>query len=225
MLVAETDLEHLKDEASHMLGKKKLKLNLTPEIVYEKLKNISDDDCVLLGMDPKRTRPENMIHTVFLIPPLAIRPAAKGDFLGGAMMEDGLTHRLVEIVRSNYRILKQKESSGENINKYTSDIVNLCQIHIATYFDKDQISTPKGDQSKERSLAPSIKAKEGRIRGNLMGKRTDFTARTVITSDPVIDYNEVICEGRLKALDSGLTYTTNNFVATKYSMIRFNVRF
>jgi DNA-directed RNA polymerase II subunit RPB1 len=191
LMIAETDLENIKDENIQMMGKKKLKLVLTPEIVYEKLKNISDDDCILLGMDPKRTRPENMIHTVFLIPPLAIRPAAKGDFLGGAMMEDGLTHRLVEIVRSNYRIFKQKESAGENTSKYISDNTTLLQIHIATYFDKDQISTPKSDQSKERSLAPSLKGKEGRIRNNLMGKRTDFTARTVITSDPVIDYNEV----------------------------------
>jgi DNA-directed RNA polymerase II subunit RPB1 len=36
-----------------------------------------------------------------------------------------------------------------------------------------------------------LNSKNGRIRGNLMGKRTDFTARTVITSDPVIDFNEV----------------------------------
>ncbi len=57
-------------------------------ITDQKLKNISDDDCILLGMDPTRTRPENMIHTVFMIPPLAIRPAAKGDFLGGAIRED-----------------------------------------------------------------------------------------------------------------------------------------
>ena len=191
LMVAETDLEHIKDENIQMMGKKKLKLILTPEIVYEKLKNISDDDCVLLGMDPKRTRPENMVHIVFLIPPLAIRPAARGDYMGGAMLEDGLTHRLVEIVRSNYRILKQKETAGENTSKYVSDNASLLQIHIATYFNKDQISSPKGDQSKERSLAPSIKGKEGRIRGNLMGKRTDFTARTVITSDPVIDYNEL----------------------------------
>ena len=191
LIVAETDLENIKDESIQLLGKKKLKLILTPEIVHEKLKNISDDDCILLGMDPKRTRPENMIHTVFLIPPLAIRPSAKGDFLGGTTKEDGLTHRLVEIVRANYRIMKQRESGGENISKFANDASNLCQIHIAAYFDKDQISSPKGDQSKERSLAPGIKAKEGRIRGNLMGKRTDFTARTVITSDPVIDFNEV----------------------------------
>lgn len=191
LMVAETDLENIKDESIQSIGKKKLKLVLTPEIVYEKLKNISDDDCIILGIDPKRTRPEDMIHTIFLIPPLAIRPSAKGDFLGGSLMEDGLTHRLVDIVRSNYRILKQKETGNSNYSKFSNDNSNLCQIHIASYFDKDQISSQKGDQSKERSLAPGIKAKEGRIRGNLMGKRTDFTARTVITSDPVIDYNEV----------------------------------
>lgn len=192
-LIAETDLENIKDEAIQNLNlsKKKLKNVLTPEVVYDKLKNISDDDCIILGMDPKRTRPENMIHTIFLIPPLSIRPSAKGDFLGGAQREDGLTHRLVDIVRSNYRIMKNRENGHDNVSKFSLDNSNLCQIHIASYFDKDQISSQKGDQSKERSLAPAIKAKEGRIRGNLMGKRTDFTARTVITSDPVIDYNEV----------------------------------
>ena len=191
LIIAETDLENIKDESIQLMGKKKLKWVLSPEIVHEKLKNISDDDCIILGMDPKRTRPENMIHKTFLIPPLAIRPSAKGDFLGGTTKEDGLTHRLVEIVRANYRIMKQKESGGDTTSKFATDASNLCQIHIAGYFDKDQISTPKSDQSKERSLAPGIKAKEGRIRGNLMGKRTDFTARTVITSDPVIDFNEV----------------------------------
>ena len=75
------------------LLKKKISYNLTPEIVYEKLKNISDDECRILGLQPERTRPEYMIHKTFLIPPIAIRPSARGDFGGGAIMEDGLTHR------------------------------------------------------------------------------------------------------------------------------------
>ena len=36
-----------------------------------------------------------------------------------------------------------------------------------------------------------MKGKEGRVRGNLMGKRVDMSARTVITSDPYIGLNEV----------------------------------
>ena len=36
-----------------------------------------------------------------------------------------------------------------------------------------------------------MKGKEGRIRGNLMGKRVDFSARTVITADPNLGIHQV----------------------------------
>jgi len=192
VVTAEIDLESLKDENLVIDGKKKIKQNLTPEIIYEKLKNISDDDCKIIGLIPSRTRPEYMIHKTLLIPPMAIRPSAKGDFGGNSVMEDGLTHRLVDIIKFNYKLLKQKEMGNETLSKYSKDQATLLQYHIAAYFDKDLISTSKGsDNDKHRSLAPGIKAKEGRIRGNLMGKRTDFTGRTVITSDPVIGNNEL----------------------------------
>ena len=35
-----------------------------------------------------------------------------------------------------------------------------------------------------KSIRERMKGKEGRLRGNLMGKRVDFSARTVITPDP-----------------------------------------
>ena len=42
-----------------------------------------------------------------------------------------------------------------------------------------------------KSIRARLKGKEGRLRGNLMGKRVDFSARTVITGDPNIDLDEV----------------------------------
>lgn len=42
-----------------------------------------------------------------------------------------------------------------------------------------------------KSICSRLKAKEGRIRGNLMGKRVDFSARTVITPDPTINIDEL----------------------------------
>jgi DNA-directed RNA polymerase beta' subunit len=36
-----------------------------------------------------------------------------------------------------------------------------------------------------------VQGKEGRIRGNLMGKRVDFSARTVITPDPNLRIDQV----------------------------------
>jgi DNA-directed RNA polymerase II subunit RPB1 len=189
---SEINLENIKDESVMIDGKKKISIQLTPKVIYEKLQNISDDDCVILGLDPKRTRPENMIHTTFLIPPVSIRPSARGDFGGGALREDDITHRLVEIVKSNHRLLKQKESGIASLSKYSKDHSNLVQIHIASYFDADKISNPKNNtKNVKKSLAPSIKSKEGLFRGHIMGKRTDFTARTVITSDPAIDNNQL----------------------------------
>ena len=189
---SEINLENIKDESVVIDGKKKISIQLTPKVIYEKLQHISDDDCIILGIDPSRSRPENMIHTTLVIPPNSIRPSARGDFGGGALMEDGLTHRLVEITKANYRLLKQKESGIAGISKYSKDHSNFVQVHIASYFDADKITNPKNNaKSTHKSLAPSIKSKEGLFRAHIMGKRTDFTARTVITSDPAIDNNQL----------------------------------
>ena len=51
------------------------KIILTPERVLEIFKNISDEDCFVLGMDPKFARPDWMIVTVLPVPPLPVRPA------------------------------------------------------------------------------------------------------------------------------------------------------
>jgi len=42
-----------------------------------------------------------------------------------------------------------------------------------------------------KSISQRLKGKEGRVRGNLMGKRVDFSARTVISGDPNISIDEL----------------------------------
>lgn len=51
------------------------KILLSPERVHEIFKRISDEEDMILGMDPKYSRPEWMIVTVLPVPPLAVRPA------------------------------------------------------------------------------------------------------------------------------------------------------
>lgn len=166
-IVSETDIESLKDESLLLDGKKKLREILSPEVIYEKLRNIDDDDCVMLGMDSTRSRPESMIHKVFPVPPVPMRPSTKGDFLGGSTLEDDLTHKLADIVKSNLRIIKQKESTNENFSKYDKGQANLLQYHVASYFDNELINNPKNEQKGKpfKALAPRLKSKEGRIRG------------------------------------------------------------
>jgi DNA-directed RNA polymerase II subunit RPB1 len=68
------------------------------------------------------------------------------------------------------------------------------QYHVATYMDNDIAGLPQSKQKTGRSIKAiraRLKGKEGRLRGNLMGKRVDFSARTVITGDPNLDLDEV----------------------------------
>ncbi|CAJ0839027.1 8077_t:CDS:2 [Entrophospora sp. SA101] len=54
-----------------------------------------------------------------------------------------------------------------------------------------------------KSIRARLKGKEGRLRGNLMGKRVDFSARTVITGDPNISVDEV---GVPRSIAQNLTF-------------------
>jgi len=42
-----------------------------------------------------------------------------------------------------------------------------------------------------KSLKDRLKGKEGRIRGNVMGKRTDFSARSVVSPDPSLNIDQL----------------------------------
>ncbi len=51
------------------------KIPLTAEHVHEIFKRISDEECEILGMNPKHARPDWLIMTVLPVPPLAVRPS------------------------------------------------------------------------------------------------------------------------------------------------------
>ncbi|AYV80861.1 MAG: DNA-directed RNA polymerase subunit alpha [Harvfovirus sp.] len=156
-LYSETNLANLpKEEGAVGDGKKKNRQNLTPDLVYDILKNISDQDCEMLGMDPKKSRPESMIHKIFPVPPVAVRPSVKADFMGSGTMEDDLTHKLADIIKANIRIARHKES--ENAAKFGQDHLHLLQYHVATYQDSD-LNIPKSEQKGKitRSLGPRLK--------------------------------------------------------------------
>ncbi|WIA28234.1 hypothetical protein OEZ86_010790 [Tetradesmus obliquus] len=113
-------------------------------------------------------------------------------FHAACSCEDDLTHKLVEIVRAN-NTLKRMVANGSPqhiINEY----VALLQFHVTTYMDNTLPGMNPATQKSGRpikSISQRLKGKSGRIRGNLMGKRVDFSARTVITGDPNIGIDEL----------------------------------
>merc|ERR1711871_904247 len=189
----------MKDEVTGIVseGKKKIKDFLSPKQCYDILKNISDNDCRLLGFTPELNRPEDMILNTFPVPPVIIRPTAKIDFLASSTLEDLMTLKISDIIKANIRIRKQldKESLTGEESKYNLGNHHLLQYHVATYFDNESVSLPKSEYKTggkpSKSVSDRLKGKAGRVRSNLMGKRVDFSGRSVITSDPNIDIDEV----------------------------------
>lgn len=154
------------------------------------LSRITDEDSDILGFPKKINRPENLICQVFPVCPPAVRQSVTNDT--GQRCHDDLTHKLCDIVKTNNTLKTkiEKGSSNEQIEYWTI----LLQYHLSTFFDN---KIPGIAQAKQRSgrplrsLTERLKSKEGRIRGNLMGKRVDFSARSVITPDPCISINEL----------------------------------
>ena len=181
------------DQGDDIQDKKPLREVLTPMLVHNILKNISDKDCLIMGIDPTKSRPENMIMTNFPVPPVPVRPSVRADFMNSTTREDHLTIKLADILKANQRLIKLKEGNQDNVIKYFQDHVSYLQYHVATYYDNESLKLPQSEQKgvMTKSLSSRLKGKEGRIRNNLMGKRTDFSARTVITPDPTLSINEL----------------------------------
>lgn len=160
------------------------------EDILKILLRITDIDNEILGFS-KTNRPENMICTVFPVPPPTVRPSVRNDT--GQRCEDDLTHKLCDIVKANNTLkakIKSKTVDARQIEHWT----NLLQYHITTFVDNKIPSIPASKQRTGRplrSLTERLKSKEGRIRGNLMGKRVDFSARSVITPDANISIDEL----------------------------------
>ncbi|CAN1226378.1 DNA-directed RNA polymerase II subunit RPB1 [Linum perenne] len=178
------------DDQDQMPEPVERKQTLTAERVLSVLKRISDEDCLLLGLNPKYARPDWMILQVLPIPPPPVRPSVMMDT--SSRSEDDLTHQLAMIIRHNEN-LRRQERSGAPAH-IISEFAQLLQFHVATYFDNELPGQPRATQRSGRpikSICSRLKAKEGRIRGNLMGKRVDFSARTVITPDPTINIDQL----------------------------------
>ncbi len=181
------------DEATGetMEGTKIVRDYLSPRMCYHILRNVSDMDAYLLGFNVNESRPEDMILTRFAVPPVIIRPTAKIDFMASSTHEDSLTLKIADIINSNIRVRNEMNKDSAGLN----DAITLLQYNVATFFDNDSASLPKSEfKSGGRvinSISDRIKGKEGRMRLNIMGKRVDYSARSVITSDPYIDIDMV----------------------------------
>jgi DNA-directed RNA polymerase subunit A' len=160
---------------------------LLPSEVRERLERIPDEDLRSLGVS---IRPEWMVLTVLPVPPVNTRPSITLET--GERSEDDLTHKLVDILRINQRLEENVDAGAPQL--IIEDLWELLQYHVTTFFDNETAGVPPARHRSGRQLKTlfqRLKGKEGRFRYNLSGKRVNFSARTVISPDPVLSINEL----------------------------------
>lgn len=162
-------------------------------------RKITNSDSQLLGMNPQHVRPEMLIWTHIPAPPVAIRPSVTQD---SASTEDDITNKLGDIVQVSNQI-RNGIKKGEAINSIVEKW-DYLQIQVAMYINSEVPNLQQPGFGKPiRSFVTRLKGKQGRFRGNLSGKRVDFTSRTVISPDPNLGVDEVAVPEKVAA---GLTY-------------------
>lgn len=169
-----------------------LVVKVSPEMVIKIFKKISDEDVNFLGFSNIWSRPEWMVCKVFAVPPPSVRPSVKHD--AQQRSEDDLTHIIINIIKINNKINQLIEADNEENLKNIDDWTQVLQYYIATMVDNNMTGASPVTQRSGRalkSISERHKGKTGRVRGNLMGKRVDFSARSVITPDPELSIAEL----------------------------------
>jgi len=186
---------------------KRIHDDLNPLKVLNLFKQISPSDCELLGIDSARGgRPEMYIWRYLPAPPVCIRPSVMMDAQSN---EDDLTIKLTEIVWTS-SLIKAGIEKGISINNLMEQW-DYLQLSVAMYINSDSAnpallpSSGGGSKSSKpiRGFCQRLKGKQGRFRGNLSGKRVDFSGRTVISPDPNLKIDEVAVPDRVAKV---LTY-------------------
>ncbi len=168
-----------------LLAEKKSKENSievsVPEI-ERVFKGIIDEDIFLFGFNPHRMRPVNLILSIIPVLPTCSRPYV---ITNGDKCEDDLTSIYRNICKKNAAIplaLTDEDRAKE---------VRSLAFYLSVLFDnsKGRVKQPNGRPKK--GIKERMAGKGGLFRGNLMAKRTNYSARTVVGGDPTLKADEI----------------------------------
>ena len=160
-----------------------------------------DEDIVLCGFDPNNIHPRNFIMSVFPVIPPCARPFVLAD---GNICDDDLTNQIIEIIKTNNILKPIDDVIDEKIESKRIKAFQSLKFRVSTFFNNSQGKAKHPTNSRPiKGLKERMTGKEGQIRNNLMGKRVEFSGRTVIGPDPTLKFGEL---GMPKQIAEDLTY-------------------
>lgn len=173
-------------------GQNTISTIVSTETIQKIFNNIPDKDIKIMGFDPKFMHPRNLIMTNFPVLPICSRSPV---FIDGKMGDDDLTVQICEIIKLNNSIGKTLLEPVTEVDKNSKKLNTLIQslkFRIQTYMNNNHDKAKNPTNSRPiKAINQRIKGKSGLIRNNIMGKRTDQSARTVIGPDSTLRIDEV----------------------------------
>lgn len=176
-------------EYKHKKGEMKTSILLNVEDVKKIFGDISDEDVRLLGLDPSRIHPRNLIITNLPVIPSCSRPYVMAN---GNICDDDLTTQYREIVKLNNRMGEITNENDSTTDQKRQKISQSLKFYISSIMNNSKgRSKHPTDNRPLKGFKERLAGKGGRLRGNLMGKRVDFSARTVIGAEPTLKLGEL----------------------------------
>ena len=155
------------------------------------LQNVSSADALLLGFACKL---EDFVITVLPVPPPIIRPSVTISDLSKSRGNDDITVKLSEVVKVNKAmdVIISRESNTHGLSIAGLNALSDLTLAVGSFINGD-IRQTRYQRSGQpvKSIMSRLKGKDGRIRGTLMGKRVNFSSRSVVSPDPLIDMTTI----------------------------------
>ncbi len=156
------------------------------------MKKLSRRVKFIKSMSRSGIRPEWMIITALPVIPPALRPMVPLD--GGRYATSDLNDLYRRVINRNNRLkhlleLKAPEVITKNEKRMLQEAVDAL---IDNSMRRGQVTTAASTGQKRalKSLADMLKGKQGRFRQNLLGKRVDYSGRSVIVIGPHLGISE-----------------------------------
>lgn len=133
-------------------------------------------------------KPEWMVMDVVPVLPADLRPLVQLD--GGRFATSDLNELYRRIINRNNRLLRLKDLGAPSIIEENE--LRMLQTSLDALIDNGKKKHPVTGPGKRvlKSLSSYLEGKSGRFRQNLLGKRVDYSARSVITVGPDLKLHE-----------------------------------
>ncbi|SFI72564.1 DNA-directed RNA polymerase subunit beta' [Olleya namhaensis] len=176
-LLSRIDLDTLSYELRHKANTETSKQRKT-----EALKRLQVVEALRESNEHRENRPEWMIMKVVPIIPPELRPLVPLD--GGRFATSDLNDLYRRVIIRNNRLKRLVEIKAPEV--ILRNEKRMLQESVDSLFDNTRKSSAvKTDSNRPlKSLSDSLKGKQGRFRQNLLGKRVDYSARSVIVVGP-----------------------------------------